>query len=108
MSNDQVKMAMELETGKKVVVRRPINSDIENAMKLTSQQVGSSDQIIYSYKLTENIAKEILISVDGNTDVRRPFDEMFTLQEVAQIRLAVGELSGNSKAKLPIMTVMLA
>jgi len=92
----EAKTAVKITIGKKVIIaRNPVNEDIENAMRITGQQMnGSEDKNLYMFKMQDNLLKELLISVDGDTDVRKPLDDMFNLVEKTKAAAVVQKMAG--------------
>jgi len=90
------KTAVKITMGERVVIMRmPSNGDIENAMTLTSKQVGDeASKYLFMFKMQDNLVKELLHSIDGNTDVRKPLGDMFSMAEIIYLKKKAGEMSG--------------
>jgi len=90
------KTAVRVKIGlKEIILRDPNNADIENAMKITGQQMGGvDDRYRYMFKMQQNLIKEVLISVNGDSDVRKPLEDMFTMAEISVIQKVISEISG--------------
>lgn len=100
MSEEKVQTAVKVTIGEKVfIIRTPENDDIENAMKMAHQEMGDdNNQTLYMYKMQSKLFQELLVSINGNKDVRKPIGELATMPERAQINKVIGKMTGMGNA----------
>ena len=87
---DQI--TIELEGGKKIIMRRPMIADIQLAAKAASVNSGN-DAMVFQSNMVTNLVKSMLVSIDGKTmgevergnlDAHLSINEYLAVQSVAQ------------------------
>lgn len=108
MSTAEGKVLIELENGKKVIIKKPKVSDSE----LAAQRAGTESKIEspahFGMVLQRCLVKQLLVSVNDNDKLSSmTIDELFDPSEYAEILEVVSELTGKKqKGQKPKVTFL--
>ena len=106
--SDGKKLLVELDGGRKVVIKVPLVSHSE----LAAQRGGAEGDIQknpghYGMVVQRELLKLCLVKVDGQDNVKKPIDQLFNLAEFNELVKILGELGGQSgKRKAPSVTFL--
>ena len=93
---------------KKVVLKLPQISHSELAAQRAGAEADPAKNAAhFSLVSQRELVKICLVSIDGDVDVKKPMDELFSVAEYNDVGKTIGELGGQTgKRKKPVVSFL--